>query len=278
MISKMDYVVTTQRSAPVLKETIASIRKQSNVNQILIVFGWGCDISTIQQVADVVKDGSTRLLFSLGGALQARVEAIKFGVQTDYFVFVDDDVILKDNWIEDVWKYNDGNSALGGVVPFNERHAKVFKKIKKPILRIKGAARTSNTLMRKVWFEDLKIGLNNNQLWGVDENIWFMDYLRERAINFYTVPVLSRHSRKLPVTPIKTGMRMGARWHRMGRYPSWKGMLKHIIGNLVGAFKASFRTRDCYYITKMSKNIIGYFIGYGWWHKYYKKYDYSCKF
>jgi hypothetical protein len=159
-------------------------------------------------------------------------------------------------------------------VPFNERHAKIFKRIKEPLLRTKGSARTSNTLMRKAWFKNLRMPIVH----GVDENIWFMNYLKKRAIKFYTVPVLSRHSHELPVTPIKTGIRMAARWHRMGRYPSWKGMLKHIIGNLIGAYKASFRTRDCYYIVKMTKNVIGYFIGYGWWHKYYKKYDYSCKF
>ena len=278
MIPKMDYIVTTQRAAPVLMETINSIRKQSNVNQIVVMVGMGYDIPTFQVCADIMKGMDSRFMMSLGGALQARLEAIKGYGSTDYIVLVDDDVILKDNWIEEVWKFNDGNSALGGVVPFNARHEKIFKRIKEPILRTKGSARTSNTLIRKEWFDDIDFNLRPVSVWGVDENTWFLNHLMKKGIEFYTVPVLSRHSKKLPVTPIKTGIRMAARWHRMGRYPTWKGMLKHIIGNLVGAFKASFKTRDCYYIVKMSKNAIGYFIGYGWWHKYYKKYDYSCKF
>jgi glycosyltransferase involved in cell wall biosynthesis len=238
------------------------------VNRIIVGFGPGWDRATFS-IHNIV-DG---VFISRGGTVNARVEGIKH-VETDYFVMVDDDVILADDWIEQMWKYSHKINALSGVVPFNERHAKIFKKMTKPILRTTGGARTSNVLMHKNWFRNLRVP----EMHGVDENVWFMNYLQNGAIAYYTVPVLSSHSKDLPVTPVKTGIRMAARWRRMGRYKNWLQMLKHITRNLAGAFKASFKTRDCYYIVKMTKNTIGYFIGFGLWHEYYKKYDYSCKF
>jgi hypothetical protein len=243
--------------------------KQSNVARIIVAVGIGCNKKTVEKLGKLPVD----VVFLVsGGTVNARLEAIS-RVSTEYFVMVDDDVILKENWIEDMWEFDHKIAALSGVVPFNERHAKIFKQRTKPILRTTGGARTSNTLMQKIWFRNLRVPY----MYGVDENIWFMDYLRDGGIKSYTVPVLSRHSKRLLVTPVKTGIRMAARWHRMGRY-NWIGMLKHIARNLIGAYKASFKTKDCYYIIKMTKNVIGYFIGFGWWHKFYEKYDYSCKF
>lgn len=80
-IPKMDYVILSKAGNDILAECLEGVRRQSNVNNICII---GSD--------DRTKDILTRYAL--------------FGFpQTEYFVSVDSDCVLKPFWIEEMWEH-----------------------------------------------------------------------------------------------------------------------------------------------------------------------------
>ena len=101
---KMDYVVVTLFDV-YLNETIASIKKQPNVNRIIVVQAKRGAIMQQRMLQSMLANGVIDvLLYEDEGLAYARWLGIQ-EVQTEYFVFVDGDVVLDDVWF-DVMKFH----------------------------------------------------------------------------------------------------------------------------------------------------------------------------
>ena len=182
----------------------------------------------------------------------------------EWIASIDDDVHLKDVWIEEIWSYiKHKNMAVGGRVAFNKRHSKWFVS-KKGVETQTSRGRVQNTLLRKDWIS----GINAVEVWGIDENIYITELLTKKGIEWYTVPVNSIHSNGCFPNAIGEGTRCGARWRRMGYYKTWPQILKHSIRAILGGIKISFMTRENFYIQAAIKRAIGYIRGFVRWNKY----------
>ncbi len=271
LIPKMDYIITTKSNIEFLEETLINIKKQSNVNRIILVVSTNnsLEIHKAVRIWNMLNIVDVHL-YEPYGAVSARLRGIS-KVETEYFVLVDDDVHLKDGWIEEIWPYmNDGIGAVGGRVAYHEKHMKWFSKNKNTI-SVKIFGRTQNTIIRK---ETLK-GLKYFSVWGIDDNIFFTQYVTSKDWKWLTVPIDSYHVRGCTELSFIVGARGGARHRVMGIIPSWFSICHKFVQNLGGAFKAAYKTRELWFIWHGIKQSIGLVYGFGNWGKYYAKYDFG---
>ncbi len=112
---QVDVVVLTKNSQWMLKKCFKSIYKNVPVNHLIVVDGYSTD-RTLEIVDEfdrrygnvvLIKDGGTR-----ASARQKGIET----VETEWFIFVDSDVVLCDQWFEKAKNFiNDDIGAIWGV-------------------------------------------------------------------------------------------------------------------------------------------------------------------
>jgi len=94
---KVDVVVLTKNSARFLRECMTSIYDNVPVNRLIIVDGYSTD-ATLDIVEEFQREhGNIKLIQTMGTRGYARQKAIEM-VETDWFMFVDSDVILCKDW------------------------------------------------------------------------------------------------------------------------------------------------------------------------------------
>ena len=99
----VDVALLTMNSARMLRECINSIYKNIKVNNLIVVDGYSTDAT-----ADIVKEfqqkyGNVIFVQEKGTRGSARQSAVQL-VKSDWFVFVDSDVILSKNWFAEAIK------------------------------------------------------------------------------------------------------------------------------------------------------------------------------
>ena len=95
----IDVVVLTRNSEHILAKCIASIYENVPVNNLIVVDGFSTD-STLKILNEINKrHGNIRVLRVSGSRAKAREEAVR-QVKTDWFVFIDSDVILSKDWFK----------------------------------------------------------------------------------------------------------------------------------------------------------------------------------
>jgi glycosyltransferase involved in cell wall biosynthesis len=158
-MSPIDVVMLTRNSERLLRKCLASIYRNVPVNNLIIVDGYSTD-ATLEIVSEfhgkhgnvtVIQDGGTR-----GTARQIAIEKVK----TDWFMFVDSDVILCQDWFakaEKIIKNNVG--AVWGIeiwsVLRNTRLLKLFERITMKIFEKRGG--THDLLVRSAAVKDIRI-------------------------------------------------------------------------------------------------------------------------
>ena len=112
---KVDVVVLTKNSEETLRECLEAIYKNVPINRLIVVDGYSTD-STIDIINEFNKKYRNVLLISEKGTRgKARQTAIGM-IQTEWFVFVDSDVLLCDKWFERAEKYiEDDVGAVWGI-------------------------------------------------------------------------------------------------------------------------------------------------------------------
>ena len=161
-IKQVDVVVLTKNSERVLEKCLNSIFKNVPINRLIVVDGYSTD-STLETVKKFhEKYGNVVLIKDSGTRGSARLKGIR-KVETEWFIFVDSDVTLCDNWynkartlvkndVGAVW----GTEVWDGIQ--NSIVLKLFLKITRKIFEIRGG--THDLLVRYETVKDIDIPKN----------------------------------------------------------------------------------------------------------------------
>ncbi|MEM2440304.1 MAG: glycosyltransferase family A protein [Candidatus Bathyarchaeia archaeon] len=102
---KVDVAVLTKNSERMLERCLVSIYENVPINKLIVVDGYSTD-STVEILERFQrKYGNIKLIRTHGTRGYARQIALNH-VETEWFMFVDSDVILCKNWFErllDMW-------------------------------------------------------------------------------------------------------------------------------------------------------------------------------
>jgi glycosyltransferase involved in cell wall biosynthesis len=155
----IDVVVLTKNSERLLTECLASIYENLPVNKLIVVDGYSTD-STLEIVKEVQGSyGNVILIQDEGTRGSARQKAIS-EVETDWFIFVDSDVILCSGWFAKAEKLMKGNvGAIWGMeiwsVLRDSRILKLFERVTMKIFEKRGG--THDLLVRRKAIEGIHI-------------------------------------------------------------------------------------------------------------------------
>jgi glycosyltransferase involved in cell wall biosynthesis len=111
----VDVVILTKNSERLLRECIDSVYRNVPVNNLIVVDGYSND-GTVQIVKEFrEKRGNVVLVQDRGTRGSARQRALN-EVKSDWFMFVDSDVILSENWFSKAEKLiKDDIGAIWGI-------------------------------------------------------------------------------------------------------------------------------------------------------------------
>jgi len=137
MIKPVDVVILTKNSERLLRKCIDSVYENVPVNRLIVVDGYSTD-GTIQILKECqerhgnvifVQDKGTR-----GSARQAGINKVK----SDWFMFVDSDVVLSRNWFDKAEKLiRDDVGAIWGIEIWSVlRKTKILKLFERVTLKI----------------------------------------------------------------------------------------------------------------------------------------------
>lgn len=159
---QVDVIVLTKNSERLLKECFNSIFENIPVNRLVVVDGYSTDSTASIVETYKKKYGNVVLIRDNGTRGSARLKGIR-AVETDWFVFVDSDVILCDDWYEKAKKYvkNDvgavwGTEVWAGIVHPNV--LKLFLMTTRRIFELRGG--THDLLVRFEAVKDIDIPKN----------------------------------------------------------------------------------------------------------------------
>jgi glycosyltransferase involved in cell wall biosynthesis len=113
--TRVDTIVLTKNSGKVLKECLASVYENVPVNTLIVVDGYSTD-STLDIVEEFqARYGNVVLIQDRGTRGSARQRAIEC-VKSNWFMFVDSDVVLCKEWFKKAGRYiQDDVGAIWGI-------------------------------------------------------------------------------------------------------------------------------------------------------------------
>ena len=158
---KIDVIMITKNSERMLEKCLDSIYQNVPVNDLIAVDGLSTDgtLSILHNYYERHKN--IRILTDKGTRATARQKGIE-NVKTEWFMFVDSDVLLCKNWFERALKYIDEDA--GAVWGFNfdvipNMKSKLFKRmsihVAKECFKIRGGMH--DTLIRYEAVKDIQI-------------------------------------------------------------------------------------------------------------------------
>ena len=155
----VDVAILTMNSERKLKECINSVYRNIPVNNLIVIDGCSTDttIHIIQEFQQ--KYGNVILVQEKGTRGSARQSAIQ-RVKSEWFVFVDSDVILSKNWFAEARKLvNDNVGAVWGIEIWSVLQRRLllgmFERVTMKIFENRGG--THDLLVRRKTVEDIKI-------------------------------------------------------------------------------------------------------------------------
>lgn len=160
--SRVDVVVLTKNSERVLEKSLDSIFRTVPVNRLIVVDGFSTD-KTLEIVNEYQKKyGNVVVIKDNGTRGSARLRGIR-SVETTWFLFVDSDVILCDDWFSKATGYL--NQDVGGVWGIevwdgmqNSIVLNLFLRITRKIFEMRGG--THDLLVRHEAVKDIVIPEN----------------------------------------------------------------------------------------------------------------------
>jgi len=160
--NQVDVVVLTKNSERVLERCFNSIFANVPVNRLVVVDGYSTDstLAIVRKFSD--KHGNVVLIKDGGTRGSARMRGIG-EVETGWFLFVDSDVTLSDNWYEKAKKYVDDDvGAVWGTEVWAGMRAqtvlKLFLIVTRRIFEMRGG--THDLLVRYETVKDIDIPKN----------------------------------------------------------------------------------------------------------------------
>lgn len=182
---KVDVVMLTKNSERMLKECLASVYKNIPVNNLVVVDGYSVD-STLKILEQFQKKYGNVVLIQDGGTRgRARQKAIS-RVGTDWFMFVDSDVILSDGWFEkakELMKEDVG--AIWGMEIWSAikemRILGLFERVNMKIFQERGG--THDLLVRRKAIEEISIPPHLNTY----EDAYIKSWIRKKGYEVVAV-------------------------------------------------------------------------------------------
>ena len=279
---KMDYVVVTFDDK-LLHLTINSIKRQPNVNRIIVIQAMRGPKGQRRMLQDFKRRGIIDVLkYEKEGLAYARWLGIQ-EVQTEYFVFVDGDVILDDIWFEVMEFYLNATTefvdseiethqvvidkppaVLFAVLARNAVHKAYLLKTE-ACVEEKYRMFTYDTIIKTEYvadwnppkdlhaFEDYHMA---EHIRGKDGRIW-------RVIN----PSLHQHQG----SDFKSAAWNAAGARNVGLYKNWRDIARVFFRTIAGGFKRTFEMNNDWFAIYSIKCAFGYLYGYFRYKKYLKK-------
>lgn len=156
---QVDVIMLTKNSERVLKECLTSVYENVPVNRLIVVDGYSTDATLEILEAFQKKFGNIVLIPYNGTRGDARQRGIR-EVETDWFMFVDSDVVLCDGWFSKAEKLmKDHVGAIWGMeiwsVIKNMRILNLFERVNIKIFEKRGG--THDMLVRRKAIEGIRI-------------------------------------------------------------------------------------------------------------------------
>jgi len=158
-MESIDVAILTLNSGRMLRECINSVYQNVPVNKLIIVDGYSTDATAEIAKEFQEKYGNVSFIQEKGTRATARQTAIRL-VKSDWFLFVDSDVILSKNWFAEAEKLvKDDVGAIWGIeiwsVLRDSKLLRLFERVTIKIFEKRGG--THDTLIRRETVEDIKI-------------------------------------------------------------------------------------------------------------------------
>jgi glycosyltransferase involved in cell wall biosynthesis len=161
-MNSVDVVLLTKNSEKVLEKCLESVYQNVPVGQLIAVDGCSTDrtLDILNQFNE--KHHNVTVVHDRGTRATARQKGIR-QVSTEWFMFVDSDVVLCKNWYQQAMKYIDKNvGAVWGIEVWstiqNQATLKLFMWITRKIFELRGG--THDTLIRTNLVADIEIPKN----------------------------------------------------------------------------------------------------------------------
>jgi len=266
----MDYVVVTKNDRPTIIRCIQGIREQSNVDRIIVVASEKSSDGT----KDIVRDMRLRgliddVVFENSGLAQARVLGIE-RVQTEYFVFVDADVILEKAWFEKMYEYmrklqsQFRLGAMSGMVAENQAVWEAQRRFGR-LVEIKARGYTHNTIVRT----EVARSWVPAQTVNAYEDYLLTQHIIRQGYRWFYVPVVSKH--EYSGSFFKAAEWGGAGARQTNYFGGVLGLTKYLVLRLYTGFKKSIRIRNPFFIWLDLVTILGTIKGYVGWMRFSHK-------
>ena len=178
-MGSVDVVLLTKNSEKVLEKCLESVYQNVPVNQLIVVDGYSTD-GTLEILDDFnSKYHNVTVTFDKGTRATAREKGIR-QVKTDWFMFVDSDVVVCKNWYEKALKHADETAgAVWGIEVWstiqNQATLKMFLWLTRKIFDLRGG--THDTLVRTDLVRDIEIPKNLH----VFEDAYIKDWITKKG-------------------------------------------------------------------------------------------------
>jgi glycosyltransferase involved in cell wall biosynthesis len=212
----VDVVIITKNSDRVLSECLKSVYKNVPVNRLIVVDGYSTD-KTLEIVRQFQKEyGNVLLLQDKGTRATARQKGIDH-VETDWFMFVDSDAVLCNDWFKKAEKYlGQDVGAIWGIEVWstiqNPEVLKIFLLVTRKIFDLRGG--THDTLIRTDLVKDIEIP----KILHVFEDAYIKDWIIQKGYKLVACYVpFCVHYRPASVWTIRGSLNIVADAIRVGR-------------------------------------------------------------
>jgi glycosyltransferase involved in cell wall biosynthesis len=179
MIGLVDVVLLTKNSERVLEKCLESVYQNVPVRQVIAVDSHSTDrtLGILKEFND--KFHNVEVVYDEGTRATARQRGIH-QVRTEWFMFVDSDVILCKDWYQKAVTHVDKNvGAVWGIEVWstirNQATLKLFLWITRKIFELRGG--THDTLIRTNLVEDIEIPKNLH----VFEDAYIKDWITKKG-------------------------------------------------------------------------------------------------
>ena len=179
MSSVVDVVMLTKNSERVLERCLDSVYRNVPVGRLIVVDGGSTDetLSILGRFNE--KYGNVKIVSDRGTRATARQKGIR-QVRTEWFMFVDSDVVLCRDWYRKAVRHIDENAgAVWGIEVWstlrNQTALKLFLWITRKIFEIRGG--THDTLVLTKLVADIEIPRNLH----VFEDAWIKDWITKKG-------------------------------------------------------------------------------------------------
>ena len=178
-MDSVDVVLLTKNSERVLEKCLASVYENVPVNQLIVVDGYSTDgtLKILDRFNN--KYHNVKVTLDKGTRATAREKGIR-QVTTDWFMFVDSDVVVCQNWYKKALKHLDKTSgAVWGIEVWstiqNQATLKMFLRVTRKIFDLRGG--THDTLIRTDLVKDIRIPRNLH----VFEDAYIKDWITNKG-------------------------------------------------------------------------------------------------